>query len=228
MWHNQTVRWEGDQIRSFIEKVCMFCVFFPDSGKPTFYQRQANSPEAANDITDTDIGAINNYGARSPSRVWKRLRTSGLLSSALASVSLEWSLFEIAPAAWSDVRQHLLDVLSLCLEERGVALSTATKVLHLKRPKLIPICDSVVLGRLLGLKDSSSSVERGIQCIEKMRSIGQVEENRRIILIAQKHLSSALPADNPYASMTPLRVLEAVLWLETRQRKPCWPLLGWQ
>ncbi len=53
---------------------------------------------------------------------------------------------------WSGLTTPIRALLSEFLRIRGVGLAVATKVLHLKRPKLFPILDSYVVSFVLGEK----------------------------------------------------------------------------
>jgi hypothetical protein len=51
---------------------------------------------------------------------------------------------------------------------RGIGISRATKVLHIKRPRLVPVCDSYVL-RLMGIPGDTGA--SAVALIEHLRSL---------------------------------------------------------
>ena len=82
-------------------------------------------------------------------------------------------LGDIIDSKWTKVKSRFQELLQTFLNIRGVGLAVATKVLHLKRPKLIPILDSYVMKFLLGLDTSqipkTALLEYGIQAFEVSR-----------------------------------------------------------
>lgn len=80
----------------------------------------------------------------------------------------------------------------------GRGLSVATKVLHLKRPRLFPVLDSLVLNNL-GVTDSVAP----IQIVDHLR-----HEGRRNL----DALSAIQVALRPDYERTLVRVLDALLW----------------
>ncbi len=62
----------------------------------------------------------------------------------------------ISESTWSYARNSVGELLSAFLRTKGVGLAVATKLLHLKRPKLFPILDSYVVSFLLGRKVSNN------------------------------------------------------------------------
>lgn len=61
----------------------------------------------------------------------------------------------IGESEWTYVRDSVRELLSASLRTKGVGLAVATKLLHLKRPKLFPILDSYVVSFLFGRKVSN-------------------------------------------------------------------------
>ncbi len=226
MWRGLKVAWDGDSINFFAEKLCVFCILGPDTGKDTFFVRHAqrwhNKP---NQITEEDITAANSYQGRMSAEVGRRLQRLQGLSRLLKAVRPEWDLFGTKQQVWNDAISHVQKLLTGCVGVRGVAVATATKVLHLKRPNLIPICDSVVMGRLIQCSDSTNNVERAMECIERFRTIGGSQENHAVLCKAREHLRQVLQEGNAYHGLSLVKVLDSVLWVDTKVEY--WPLLEW-
>ena len=83
-------------------------------------------------------------------------------------------LGDIVDSRWSEVKSRLRELLQTFLTIRGVGLAVATKVLHLKRPKLIPILDSYIMKFLLDVDiakqfSKTTLLECGMQAFEVTR-----------------------------------------------------------
>lgn len=129
----------------------------------------ASQQSPANRIVEEDVVAINtSMSARSPHAHWKALMARGDLPE-LEAVATEWDLFVTSDDIW--IRHQVPDVLLRLFDVvtgKGIGISRATKVLHIKRPNLIPVCDSYVL-RLMGIPGEDGS--GAIALIEHLRSI---------------------------------------------------------
>jgi len=99
-------------------------------------------------------------------------------------------LGDIGDSQWPNMKSRLQELLQTFLNIRGVGLAVATKVLHLKRPRLIPILDSYVMKFLLGVDTNQISktalLEYGIQAFEVSRR--DLSRNRQIFDILQNNL----------------------------------------
>lgn len=131
------------------------------------YVYEGRSPQ--NRVVDADVSAINvTMGARSPHRDWTSLIKRGDLSQ-LRALRRDLDLFQTPDAVW--VRERVPKRLAALFETvigKGIGIARATKVLHIKRPALIPVCDSYVLG-LMGIPNAGA--ESGVALVEHLRSI---------------------------------------------------------
>ncbi len=127
----------------------------------------------------------------------------------------ERMLGQIAPAAslldevvpWN----HLADLFNSFCAIRGVGPAVATKILHKKRPALIPIIDSVMIGyfkaeKMQTLPDSSPIGNRIVVNLRFLRE--QLMSCREAIESLCEQAASA------HYACTPLRVLEVLIWIE--------------
>jgi hypothetical protein len=177
--------------------------------------------ERAQTVVDGDVG-LNAFDAtdatvirrgmglnRHPKTGWAWLveQAPADLVAALPSVDLG----DVDDDDYPDVRRAIEAALRGFIGETGErrGLATATKMLHLKRPGLIPICDSYTVAMLgIPLRDEATKEERvqaGLTACDLIRAAAQ--ENREQLVAICQHLAS-----EAYAR-TPVRVLDALLWL---------------
>jgi hypothetical protein len=168
-----------------------------------------------------DLRAINgSMAARAPEKWW-----SGLLDGAtrpwLDAIDPAWDLLELADAAWDEHR--VTDRLKAALDamvgdHRG--LSVATKLLHLKRPALVPILDSLVVDQLGGRGLEGSAL------IEHARSEGQ--RNLDALQGIQRALATLIGTDGQPIRRSLVRILDVLLWA-THPGSALYPVLsGWR
>jgi hypothetical protein len=159
-----------------------------------------------NTLTEADIRV--SYKIRS------RLSGEGLRGLLAARTSIETALSCVpadldltsAEVPWDDVR-WLLDC--FC-EVRGVHLAVATKILFKKRPRLIPIIDSVIQEHYR----SSPQID-GLESDPPSEGVGIMRLFRDDLLSCQGRigqLAAALSDDGK--PLTPVRILEALVWME--------------
>jgi hypothetical protein len=103
-------------------------------------------------ITTDDVRAINEtMRARSPHTAWEALTSAGPLPW-LAALDPTWDLVELPDRDWERFRcAALLEAAFAAAIAPRRRLAVATKMLHLKRPSLIPILDAFVVELLGGI-----------------------------------------------------------------------------
>jgi hypothetical protein len=164
------------------------------------YVMAGRSP--ANKITEDDVRAINvTMGARSPHADWAKLIKRGDLSE-LKALSQSIDLFQTSERRWSKERvsARLADLFNAVIG-KGIGIARATKVLHIKRPRLIPVCDSNVL-RLMGIPDVGA--ESGVALVEQIRVI------RNDLLPTLLDFQERLKGRG--CDRTLVRILDSLLW----------------
>jgi hypothetical protein len=90
---------------------------------------------------------------------------------------------------------------------KGIGIAVATKVLHVKRPRLIPVCDSYVL-RLMGIPGQNAGSGLAlVECLRTLRtqwtpplqqlqrSLRDMGHDRSLIRIADAVMWSALDTE---------------------------------
>lgn len=165
-----------------------------------------------------DLRAINgSMAARAPEKWW-----SGLLDGArrpwLDAVGPTWDLLQLPDAEWNEdhVTGHVRTALGAMIgDHRG--LSVATKLLHLKRPALVPILDSLVVDQLGGRGLD------GVALVEHVRTEGR--RNLNALQGIQRELATLVGSDGQSIRRSMVRILDALLWA-THPASALYPVLG--
>ena len=161
---------------------------------------------AADRIETADVQAINRWArARSPHDAWASVVDRPL--SWLAAIDPDLDLIEASDSRWR--REHGEELVRVALEEviadrRGMAV--ATKLLHLKRPRLFPLLDeyvAVMMGRSVPATPERK-LETALELVLHLRREGRrnLEPLRRIQLALAGESQRSL-----------VRILDAIIWL---------------
>jgi hypothetical protein len=135
------------------------------------YILSAASPHDA--ITREDISAINSWmGARSPHKDWDDLIGAGRIDELIA-ISPDWDLFLMSDEEWTQrAIPDMLMSLFIRVTGPGIAIARATKLLHIKRPRLVPVSDSFVLRQLaIPGEGPAAGVSEAVQLREQRHSL---------------------------------------------------------
>ena len=153
-------------------------------------------------LTDADVSAINKtMGARSPHGDWANLIKRGDLPE-LAAIGRNLDLFQTPDTVWAKERAPIrLAALFRVVIGKGIGIARATKVLHIKRPALIPVCDSYVLG-LMGIPNVGA--DSGVALVEHLRAVRK--ELLPILLDIQERLRQR------GCDRTLVRIVDSLLW----------------
>jgi len=158
-------------------------------------------------FTDEDLRQINRtMVAHADRRVWDPFLNR--VYPPLADLPCEWGLFEaLSPSEWA-VRERLIRAaLSALTEVRGIAAAQATKILHIKRPGLIPIIDSSVAHALnVAPPSEGASLEGAMIAIRLIRDMGQSQPDT-VAAIGEGVGGLGLPYEP-----TAVRLLDGILW----------------
>lgn len=102
----------------------------------------------------------------------RQLISSVDLREALSAVSNQ-PLGELSDAEWARLRQDVAQLFKCAGSIPGIGLTLATKILHLKRPRLIPVLDPFLVGFLLWGNPINTSKDRivrvALKCLDKFR-----------------------------------------------------------
>jgi len=162
-----------------------------------------------NRITDDDVTAVNQtMAARTSHKHWKAFIDAPIDASWLTALDPGWDLFAMPEKEWLQhvVHKHLDVAFKAVIGPyRGPAV--ATKVLHIKRPRLIPVCDSYV-ARTMGVELLDSGAL--LRLVMHLRRQGQA--NLEALLTIQARLSEI------GIERTLVRILDALLWMRGNER----------
>jgi hypothetical protein len=168
------------------------------------YAASGNSP--ADRIVLDDVRMINHaMGARSPHGDWRGLIRRNPLPQ-LVAVDPSWDAVLMTSEEWQQqrVEERVVTLLRAVMDRPGIGPARASKVLHLKRPALIPVCDSRVL-RVLGIAQTQD--DSILTVLRHLRGEGQRLEARL------KVLQGRLAGEGLQRSL--IRILEVLVWDST-------------
>lgn len=184
------------------------------SSKPGGYDDQAGHG-ARDRITDSDIVAINTtMRARSPHSVWATL-TSGLEPLAwLSALDPAWDLVELDEETWQARARPAVEDALVAATGPGRGISVGSKVLHLKRPRMFPVLDRLVLDQL-GVTESVGPM----RTVDHLRIEGRrnIDELRFVRTALARHYDRSL-----------VRILDVLLWASHPAAGLAPSLRGWQ
>ncbi len=184
------------------------------SSAPGGYDDQAGHGERDR-VTKADIIAINTtMRARSPHTAWDHLISTSASQSWLARLNPDWDLIALDDDTWQTQGRPAIEGAIQATAGPGRGLSVATKVLHLKRPKLFPVLDSLVLQQL-GVTESVPPMK----VIEHLRAEGRrnLDGLRAVQLQVAAHYDRSL-----------VRILDVLLWASHPAAGLAPSLKGWQ
>ena len=174
----------------------------------------ANGPYAFDDLSGvakkdridkSDIKSINTtMAARTPERVWTPLFDQER-PDWLTALDPDWHLFELTDDAWRDlaVERKIAEALR-SMFGLGRRLSVVTKVLHMKRPELIPVSDRLVLEQV----GAPSGIDQNP--VRSADFIGYLRREGRRNLDGLRAIQEQLRADG--FSRSQVRIFEALIW----------------
>jgi hypothetical protein len=182
-------------------------------------QTQADA-ERRDRIVDEDITAINRTMAtRSPHKTWAPVVASRDWAW-LEALDRQWRLFDMTPQEWSLNRvPDRLAAAFGAIQRKGLGIAVTTKVLHIKRPALVPVLDSLVLAQI----DSRTTddVRTWVIALESARRVGRA--NIDALNLIRRHLVLAgLP------ERTLVRILDGLLWTASPGSNLFPSLEGWE
>lgn len=171
-------------------------------GLPLSVEYDTRGPGNPDLISRKDVALVNRtMGARTSYSNWNRLVKQGSLR-ALHVIDPELDLFLSSDRQWaaSRVVDNLATLFGLVVG-KGIGIAIATKVLHLKRPRLIPVCDSYVL-RLMGVPGQDAG--SGVALVQSLRSL------RSQWVQPLRHLQESLRQEG--YDRTLVRIADVLMW----------------
>jgi len=186
------------------------------SGKPGGFDDKARG-SAPTRIGDEDVDAINaTMRARSPQKAWAALKDREL--PWLKAISPSWDLAKLDDDAWKDEAASALEAAFFALLQKGRGVSVSTKMLHLKRPRLVPVLDSLVVAQLGSPMPTTPA--KAVALIDHVRRV--VHDNATVL----RQIIDYLGLHG--VDRSPVRVLDALLWGSHKDSwiAPLMPLLA--
>lgn len=195
----------GRVIRFADEKAALFFITDVSAIGAASYDTWVRSKEnLKNAFTAADLRAINTtMRARTAAKHWTAFTKREELPW-LAALHQEWDLIETSDEEWraSGCEERLLHALRQ-LDGPYRRASVMTKLLHMKRPRLVPICDSYVaksMGRTAWDAESTASL------------ILALRETGRTNIDGLREISSRLASIGFDRSL--VRILDVLLWFD--------------
>ena len=179
--------------------------FFTLGGSRKYDSWITSGESAPNRIVRGDVYAMNrSMRARCPHKYWQSLYDDNDDIPELAVIDPGWNLFTMSDVQWKKQNVlRLLDALFTTVIRKGINIPRATKILHIKRPALIPVCDAYVL-RLLGIPGTSAN--SGLAAVIQIRTAGRAN------LKTLEELQQRLKTEPPKLSRTLVRITDALVW----------------
>jgi hypothetical protein len=179
-----------------------------------------HAPQRRDRVVDGDITAVNTtMAARTSHKAWAPV-IAATDWSWLEAIDPTWDLFETpeTDAEWETVAQRLATAFA-ATKRPGLGLAVITKVLHIKRPWLIPVLDSVVMEQIGAT--ASDDLATWVAAIGQVRAVGR--ENVTELQAVRDHLRARGIADRSL-----VRILDALLWVSSPGSGLFSSLTGWE
>jgi len=189
---------------------------------PTAFDARAGQGDP-NRITAEDLRAINQtMRARARHSAWEAELGAAEPLPWLAAINLAWDLIATNDATWAS--SDCARVIATAVEKstgRYRGKSVATKVLHVKRPKVFPILDSLALEQLGATNKSVRATldhlrAVGRENLKQLRAVQAFLEEQQITRSLVRVLDGLLWASHPGAGLMP----KLGAWERTMRRRP--------
>jgi hypothetical protein len=179
-----------------------------------------NNPGHPDRVVDGDVTAVNTtMAARTSHEAWAPVIASTDWSW-LEALDPRWDLFETleSDADWTTIAARLVAAFE-ATKRPGLGLAVVTKILHIKRPRLIPVMDRVVIEQI-GAR-VSDDVATWVAAIGQVRDVGRV--NLAELRAVRDHLRAKGITDRSL-----VRILDALLWVSSPGSGLFSSLTGWE
>lgn len=180
-------------------------------GSAAYDRRVAGSDNPPDYFEIADVRAINTtMMARTRYAHWTEFTGSTTPLPWLRALDPSWDLFTMGDQDWAanQCEPLILNALSSVMAPYRTT-SITTKLLHIKRPRLIPICDSYVTAMIEGRAGNASDTTR---LIASVREVGRT--NLESLLEIERRLAS-IGIDRSL-----VRILDALLWSGFQRGSP--------
>lgn len=201
-----------------------FFALDPSSRAPASFDAHALTC-TANRIDRRDLDALNGpMRARSPEGCWQELFDAGDLPF-LQALPRDWDLVLMSEHEWDRQGvEALIEAAFAGMFGTGRQVSVVSKMLHLKRPRLIPVLDSLVLEQLRRPITTAPTLRVG----QTMEVIGHLRDERERLRPELEPIQAHLGGRGIERPL--VRILDALLWT-SHQASLTYPLIeliaGW-
>ncbi len=167
---------------------------------------------------DEDITALNRTIRTHAAHLWWSDLLELKAPKWLADLDPAWDLYELSDETWATTGLPARLAAALAaMDAQHRKLAVITRVLHLKRPALVPVLDSLVIDQL-GARGKNPVI-----VIEHVRDVGR--RNLGALLAVQRHLAAKTGEDGQPIRRTLVRITDALLWT-AHPGFALYPLLG--
>lgn len=169
------------------------------------YRGYDNKHSIDNSISQEDVNAANVLNAmidKIDKHESKRLLIQSRNNSKILSQIPNIDIFSIPNIEWVSVRSMIKKLFMELLSIRGFNLTKTSIILHLKRPKLIPVLDSFIIKFLLDVDDLN--IDNALRALDKTREI-MLEQKIEFEKLVKK--TNDLPI-----FLTPIRMFCILCW----------------
>lgn len=171
-------------------------------------------------VVEGDVRAVNSsMAARTSLGTWRPIIEASEWAW-LTDLDAEWDLVDMGDDEWAthNVSGRLHAAFSAA-QRPGLQAAVVTKVLHIKRPRLIPVLDSLVMDQIAGR--TTGDVLSWVTAVEHLRHIGR--QNLIGMRSIDEHLRERGIADRSLA-----RILDSLLWSSAPGSALSRELSGWE
>lgn len=171
-------------------------------------------------IVDEDVTAVNTtMAARTGHETWAPIVGEPSLRW-LEAIDPTWDLVAMSDDEWSERRVSIrLQDAFKSVQRKSIGIAVATKILHMKRPALIPVLDSLVLAQV-GARQTDD-VASWVAGTERVRAVGRA--NSQALDDIGVHL-----ALRGIEGRSAVRILDALLWVSHPAAGFSASLVGWE
>jgi hypothetical protein len=171
-------------------------------------------------VTDDDVTAVNRtMAARTSHAAWAPIVES-VERSWLEGVDPAWDLFEMDEEAWATEQvPERLHTAFIATKRPGLHLAVITKVLHIKRPLMFPVLDSVVVTQVG--TPITDDIATWVAAMQHVRAIGR--SNIGPLIQVREYLESC-----GIHGRSLVRILDGLLWVSSPGAGLFAHLGGWE
>ncbi len=180
----------------------------------------------SDEITTADVDAalrIARIRAVKPAAIRRAVKSKKAIGNSLRKIEFRADLFSLQEAGTLElVDGPLRELITSLADVKGVDVAVASKILHLKRPALVPILDRYVFtfySYIYHTGKKARNVETAVRLLKEMRDDGL--NNLNVLTALARRIDAAanrkLPPGRKVA-LTPARVLDRVIWRHIKKR----------